>query len=788
MMPLKDRMNGVADMARVKRSVRLFVALLIVLLLIMVMLPLASPVMAFDPPVVWVDDDNCLGPGSGTPLDPFCRIQDGVDAVAEWGTVRVAAGQYYEDVDIRKPVAILGAGWDDCEIYSVLNYAFWIDSDYVNIRGFYISGGGWAGIGMYEADNCNIYYNYIEYNWDGIRMEYSSHNTIRKNRVWGNYSDGIWMYNSPNNLIEDNDIAYNYGSWSCPFMYSWDGNEYVLDSQLLNNAPKQEAEKTDYDSLEWLEPDNGEYLLKLTAELEETVYINKLKLVTIDHLIGTQIIPDKDGNLHTIQSPYTPISAKDLDGAPCLNKVNARDGTYWTSNMENKDFSQSGDLRDGIILRFNKPVDATNAKIVVNYKNTRLPEFIHAHFGRLPEVDPVQHGQLHALLHFLRLKVWNGTEWVSEGSFHNNPGSWVARDNVQSIDVSGISGDKLRIKISSLTGLVLIDSVVVDYTEDETVSTNELSVTIATDNHGSDVVSEILADDSDYLVMEQGDYAYLTFDEPATIPDHGRSYVIKAKGYYDAPAVSPLEGEKPEELMKQFLADSQYAMRYHLEKYRPGHHCGIFIDSESDANVIRSNEIHENYGDGIYSWFADNNSIIDNEIWGNEYSGIYLDYSNSNEIQCNDIYENSLRRTGIYLNNDSWDNVINFNNIFDNLDDGVHNDNSSHWVDATNNWWGDPSGPGGSGPGSGDEVSDYVTYDDWLTELCEECPLYEPPPPSKPPAVGGEVYPINKVALLAPWITLAAAIIAGGIILIRRRVHSYKSAKSSLISRIRASL
>ena len=38
-------------------------------------------------------------------------------------------------------------------------------------------------------------------------------------------------------------------------------------------------------------------------------------------------------------------------------------------------------------------------------------------------------------------------------------------------------------------------------------------------------------------------------------------------------------------------------------------------------------------------------------------------------------------------------------------------------------------------------------------------------------AVGGDVYPINKVALVAPWIALAAVIIAGGIFLIRRRVH-----------------
>ena len=39
-------------------------------------------------------------------------------------------------------------------------------------------------------------------------------------------------------------------------------------------------------------------------------------------------------------------------------------------------------------------------------------------------------------------------------------------------------------------------------------------------------------------------------------------------------------------------------------------------------------------------------------------------------------------------------------------------------------------------------------------------------------SVGGEVYPINKTNVLVPWLALTAAIIAGGIVLIRRRVHN----------------
>ncbi|MFC1981792.1 hypothetical protein ACFLVN_06100 [Chloroflexota bacterium] len=41
-----------------------------------------------------------------------------------------------------------------------------------------------------------------------------------------------------------------------------------------------------------------------------------------------------------------------------------------------------------------------------------------------------------------------------------------------------------------------------------------------------------------------------------------------------------------------------------------------------------------------------------------------------------------------------------------------------------------------------------------------------------PVTVGGEVYPVNRVAILAPWIALVVAIVAGGIYMVRHRAHS----------------
>jgi predicted outer membrane repeat protein len=48
---------------------------------------------------IFVDDDNCPGPGSGTPADPFCWIQDAIDAAGDTDEIVVAPGTYFETVN-----------------------------------------------------------------------------------------------------------------------------------------------------------------------------------------------------------------------------------------------------------------------------------------------------------------------------------------------------------------------------------------------------------------------------------------------------------------------------------------------------------------------------------------------------------------------------------------------------------------------------------------------------------------------------------------------------------------
>ena len=71
--------------------------------------------------------------------------------------------------------------------------------------------------------------------------------------------------------------------------------------------------------------------------------------------------------------------------------------------------------------------------------------------------------------------------------------------------------------------------------------------------------------------------------------------------------------------------------------------------------------------------------------------------------------------------------IANFNNIAGNDLLGVYNE-AAEEVDATNNWWGDASGPYNettNPDGKGDGVSDNVNYDPWLTSPVSDSWSYD---------------------------------------------------------------
>ncbi len=163
--------------------------------------------------------------------------------------------------------------------------------------------------------------------------------------------------------------------------------------------------------------------------------------------------------------------------------------------------------------------------------------------------------------------------------------------------------------------------------------------------------------------------------------------------------------------------------------------CAVQFDG-MNASYIANNTI-DGYGTGIFLQTVEESAGVSDVTISNNrvrycVKGVRLGFDPEGNAEVRDVTvtdnELSFNTVGIYVS-DSNDVVadtfvIKDNRITENTD-GLTNANDVYDVDATLNWWGDPSGPSGEGTGSGDTVSVKVDYDPWWVcgDTVNPCPI-----------------------------------------------------------------
>jgi hypothetical protein len=101
------------------------------------------------------------------------------------------------------------------------------------------------------------------------------------------------------------------------------------------------------------------------------------------------------------------------------------------------------------------------------------------------------------------------------------------------IDISGVQGPELRIRIRPPLGFWALNSFAVDYSQDADVRVTRVLPSAARDHRGVDILSSLVAADDRYYEMpSMGDWAELKF--PAVAPTDGvdRTMFLHSSGYY----------------------------------------------------------------------------------------------------------------------------------------------------------------------------------------------------------------------------------------------------------------
>jgi tetratricopeptide (TPR) repeat protein len=137
---------------------------------------------------------------------------------------------------------------------------------------------------------------------------------------------------------------------SCPYLYAWNGErfEFITDflggGEMGNWAAAGAYHYPDSDEFvriapEKLKPKNGRYEIRVTNELEEVLFVDKVKLIAVEHDAGREVYPNEGlgiptadkSILYTTQNAHTPFVAADTEGRSVLPAVAKLDRRFYDS-------------------------------------------------------------------------------------------------------------------------------------------------------------------------------------------------------------------------------------------------------------------------------------------------------------------------------------------------------------------------------------------------------------------------------------------------------------------------
>ncbi len=139
---------------------------------------------------------------------------------------------------------------------------------------------------------------------------------------------------------------------SCPFLYTWNGKKFVFATDItwrsalgmplgiMGGETKYAFADASDDYIripgELLKPKKNKYLIQVTSELWETIYMDKLQLVVLDHPDSVDLyVPEQFSpppfpglELYQVNKKIFPVSAKDEKENDLLQEILKKDDKY----------------------------------------------------------------------------------------------------------------------------------------------------------------------------------------------------------------------------------------------------------------------------------------------------------------------------------------------------------------------------------------------------------------------------------------------------------------------------
>lgn len=297
---------------------------------------------------------------------------------------------------------------------------------------------------------------------------------------------------------------------ACPFVYVWNGQQYIIDNNLLPTSPKSNGtDVEDYYKLEQIPIPKHQrtlfssYSLQISEFENEHSYLDQVKLMAVDHNPAVNIAVTPSGEIITYKQPTPPISCIDNHGNNRLNEIIQMDG-----NISDPATFFYGNRGDSLILDFG----------IVNTEVTKL--ILRSDMKcENPNMDPPC---------CIEVQILNNSEWQTVAVIA--PREYWAIEAVNLAPYITL-GQDLKVRLY-WTLPHRLDYVGLDTSPPDQIKIISVpSIQVIHSTQG-DVTAKLLFNDQNYAELTPNEQINLTFILPNNPPTQTRTFILYTEGHY----------------------------------------------------------------------------------------------------------------------------------------------------------------------------------------------------------------------------------------------------------------
>ncbi len=329
------------------------------------------------------------------------------------------------------------------------------------------------------------------------------------------------------------------GTCNCPRVYINNNGQYQFRSGVYSGAIYSSLERTDYLPLPASAINGNTCQLKVANVQNEKQFINRIQLMQVNHPAGTDVLADRHGNIFSYKDPQGPVAAIANKGSDIKQQLMSTDDEVY---LFNGDKGENG--FSNVVLTFNKPANASKAKLLIHGGNSLWSGYIYHSFAGLfgdaydkwreakDKSDPKEMEQWQTKQKLpIMVYIEKDGQWQFADYFAHT-GNTASRDMIMELDVTGTREKEIKIKLETVYQFWKLDFAGIDFSNNATTASTLLNAVSAVKTNGSEEKENLNSCDKSYCHLGSDESVIVQFQVAPLFPSSISSYFLVSSGYY----------------------------------------------------------------------------------------------------------------------------------------------------------------------------------------------------------------------------------------------------------------